>query len=216
MNGKFAPVFVVALLAVAGRFETAPAQSGHRAGSATSRMMRPLEVRQENPALVQSEGQGDRQDGRTGPHAFWIQGGLGVASADIRGRYWTSWEPFLHVNASAHLRRHHLLVSIGLDHQMIEAWEIKSWWASYGFVHSLPYLEASLSLGAGLTRWYYDSESSRGRVRSAKAPSLLAKAQVITHVKQILGLGLVLSGNVNNEAAYLAGSLVLALGAWNL
>lgn len=216
MNGKSARVCIAALLAAAGLFETAPAQSKHWAGSATSRMMRPLEVRQEKQGLIQSDGQGDQRDGKTGPHAFWLQGGLGVASADISGRYWTSWEAFLHFNASAHFRRKHRLVSIGLDHQMIEAWEIKSWWASYGFVHSLPYLEASLSLGAGLTRWYYDSESSRGRVRSVKAPSLLAKAQVITHVKQILGLGLVLSGNVNNEASYVAGSIVLALGAWNL
>lgn len=216
MNGKSARVFVAALLAAAGLFETAPAQSRHWAGSAASRMMRPLERRRENPGMMQSDGEGDQQGGKTGPHAFWIQGGLGVASADIRGRYWTSWEPFLHFNASAHFRRHHRLVSIGLDHQMIEAWEIKSWWAGYGIVHSLPYLEASLSLGMGLTRWYYDTESSRGRVHSAKAPSLLAKAQVIAHVKQMLGLGLVLSGNVNNEAAYVAGSIVLALGAWNL
>ncbi len=156
-----------------------------------------------------------RRDSK-GPHAFWVQGGLGIASADIEYRNWVSWESFLHLNASAHFRRHHRMVAVGIDDLGIEAWGIKSWWGAYGISHSRSSSESSLSLGVGLTQWYYHTESSRGTIRSDKLPSLVAKAQTMIHLRQIFGLGLVLSGNWNKESPYVAGSIVLALGLWNL
>ena len=166
--------------------------------------------------FFQSDVQVDRQSSDTkGPHAFWVQGGLGVASADIEYRSWTSWEAFFHLNASVHVRRHNRVAAFGFDHQGIEAWGIKAWWGTYGISHSRSWQESSLSLGLGLTQWYYETESSRGTIRSANVPCLLAKAQTMVHAKQVLGVGLVLSGNLNKESPYVAGSIVFALGLWN-
>lgn len=219
MNGIPHLSLCAALTVITGfpRIDPALAQRKQLTTSASSSSILGTHEIDECRRRVQNDLNHDGQDGnRKKSHAFWIQGGYGVASADIRYRRWTSWESFFHANASVHFRRHNRVVAFGFDHHGIEAWEIKSWWGTYGVSHSLMWLESSLSLGAGLTRWYYHTESSRGTIRSTKVPSLLVKAQTIVHAKQTFGFGIALSGNLNKESPYVAGSIVFVLGVWNL
>ena len=219
MNWTRHSSLVAALTIIAGLLwiDQARSQCKQWAACASSGPVLRFHGNHDHQRFFQSDVQDDRRGSDPkGPHAFWVQGGLGVASGDIKYRDWVSWEPFFHLNASAHFRRHNRVVAFGFDHQGIEAWGIKSWWATYGVSHSRSSLESSLSLGVGLTSWYYETESSRGTIRSAKVPCLLAKAQTMIHLPQVFGLGLVLSGNLNKDAPYVAGSIVLALGLWNL
>ena len=219
MNRKPHNALVAALACVAGLIwiDRACAQHKQWPACATSNSILRFHESDEPHTFTQSASRVDPHDrDKDGPHAFWLQGGLGVASADIKYRDWVAWESFFHLNASAHFRRHNRVVAFGFDHQGIEAWGIKSWWGTYGVSHSRSRSESSLSLGVGLTSWYYHTESSRGTIRSAKVPCLLAKAQTMIHAKQVLGVGLVLSGNLNKESPYVAGSIVFALGLWNL
>lgn len=215
MNWTHRSSLVAALTIVAILFgmEQARSQSKQSPAYAASGSARGF---YEPQRIFKSDTQVDQQRGPSkGPHAFWVQGGLGIASADIEYRDWRGWESFFHLNASGHFRRHNRVVAFGFDHQGIEAWGIKSWWGTYGVSHSRSSSESLLSLGVGLTQWYYHTESSRGTIRSDKLPSLVAKVQTIIHLPQTFGLGFVLSGNWNKESPYVAGSIVLALGLWN-
>jgi hypothetical protein len=115
-----------------------------------------------------------------------------------------------------HFRRRNRVIAIGLEGEGVEAWGINTVWGSYGFSYHSPSSEASLSAGIGLSSWYYNTESSRGTIRSPKVPCLIARAQAIGHLSQMLGFGFFLVGNINRESSYVAAGIVFTLGVWNL
>jgi len=150
---------------------------------------------------------------KKGARAFWIQGGLGFASANINYDYHPS--DFMHLELNGHFRRDHKLYSAGWDAQGTDCWGIDTFWGAYGRSLYGRWGEAAISGGIGLLRWYYHTESDRGTIYSPTVPSLIIKAQGIAHLPQAIGCGFVFTINLSWEATYIAFSTVVALGGWN-
>lgn len=151
---------------------------------------------------------------KKGNHALWFQGGLGATLADIYDRNRPA-ELYVHGEFSAHFRRHHRTISVGVHADGWDLWGIETIWGTYGLNYSRSWLESTLSAGIGLSQWYHYTESAKGTIRSSHVPALIIRAQTVLHLRQLLGLGLVLVGNINTESSYLGGGLVFALGLWN-
>ena len=151
---------------------------------------------------------------KKGNHALWFQGGLGAAFTNIYDRIQSS-EFFFHGELSAHFRRDQKAISLGVHGEGKETLGVMTFWGTYGYNYSGSWFESTLSVGIGLSQWYYDTESIRGKIYSHHVPALVIRAQTIVHLRQGFGLGLVLTGNVNRELSYMGGGLVFALGLWN-
>ena len=143
---------------------------------------------------------------------MWLSLGLG------RGEYKDKspdWDDHLMLDLGLHLRKKKLVLSGGI--QGIYLSEASSAGGSYLLAGRSFYGEGAemvVSMGGSINQWSYNTESSRGIIRSSSYPGLQAKVQMIGHFPQALGFALDLDANLNKEKSYYAFSLHLILGGW--
>jgi hypothetical protein len=159
----------------------------------------------ENPDVTGSEG------GRK--NALWLQAGLGLSYGRRRPKLIAA--EWIHIEVNGHFRRNSSVFSIGLDGEAIMYEGIQAIWGTWG--HSLhdQFLESSISVGFGFSRWSHATESEYGSIKSRFVPALVFRAQMMAHFPQVFGIGAGVTMNYSRESAYIAGSLIFAFGSWN-
>lgn len=143
---------------------------------------------------------------------MWLSLGFGMGEYKDAGPY---WDDLMMLGLGLHLREKKLVLSGGI--QWIYLGEASAAGGYYLLAGRSFYgegAEMAVSMGGSISRWSYDTESSRGTIRSKPYPGLQAKVQLLGHFRQALGIGLDLDANLNKEKSWYALSLHLILGAW--
>ena len=142
----------------------------------------------------------------------WLSLGLGMGEYKDKS---PEWRDHLMLDLGLSIRQEKMVLSGGI--QGIYLTEATSAGAVYFLAGRSFYGEGAemvVSLGGSINQWSYNTETSRGIVRSKPYAGLQAQVQMLGHFRQALGFGLNLDANLNQEKSYYALSLHVILGGW--
>lgn len=144
---------------------------------------------------------------------MWLS--LGLGRGEYKDKRRPYWDDHLMLDLGLSIREKKLVISSGI--QGIYFTEATSAGGVYLLAGRSFYGEGAemvVSMGGSISQWSYNTESSRGIVRSRPYAGLQAKVQLLGHFRQALGFGLDLDGNLNKEKSWYGFSLHLILGGW--
>jgi hypothetical protein len=152
------------------------------------------------------------------PKAIWFSGGLGFGNGiDHRRRDYRITGSFA-LDTSLNVRKQWLVwtggynlsapYGLGSPHSLKAGYLL----AGKSFYHEV--VELVFSIGANLNKWWYDTESEYGIVRSKWYPGFQFKIQGLAHILTPLGIGVTFDGNINKDFNTYILSLNIIFGDW--